>query len=166
MTVVRRVTPADAAAVRRVRLRALETDPASFGSHYAREAAYGPEVWEDRATKGSAGDDSSTLLAFSGDAPVGIVSAFRDEDEPEVFAIVAMWVAPEARRAGLGRGLLRAVEEWIAAAGGSEIRLSVTNEAAAARRLYESAGYEPDGRIAASRHTEGLVEIGLTKRLA
>ena len=31
--------------------------------------------------------------------------------------------------------------------------------------LYESAGYEPDGRREESGHTPGLVEIGLRKRL-
>ncbi len=163
---VRRVAPGDAEVLRRVRLRALESDPASFGSDYAREVAYGPEVWQEWAARGSAGDDSTTLLAFAGEEPVGIVSAFRDADDPGVYVVVSMWVAPEARRAGLGRRLLRDVERWIEASGGSEIRLSVTTEAPAARRLYEGAGYEPDGRTEPSRHTGGLLEIGLTKRLA
>jgi hypothetical protein len=42
----------------------------------------------------------------------------------------------------------------------------VTDAAAAARQLYETAGYEPDGRAEESRHTKGLIEIGLRKRLS
>ena len=122
-------------------------------------------MWEERVARGSTGADAATLLAFAEDEPVGLVSAFRDEANPHVFDVVGMWVAPEARGAGLGARLLREVEDWIARCGGTEIRLSVTNEATAARRLYERAGYEPDGREEQSGHTAGLLEIGFRKRL-
>ena len=151
---------------RRVRLASLATDPASFGSTYEREAAFAHDVWASRVARGAAGDDATTLLALRANEPVGIVSAFRDETEPDVFEVVGMWVAPEERGAGLGRRLLEEIEGWIASSGGTIVRLSVTTRASAARRLYESAGYEPDGRAEASPHTAGLVEIGLRKRLA
>jgi ribosomal protein S18 acetylase RimI-like enzyme len=61
---------------------------------------------------------------------------------------------------------LAEIEKWITSCGGTEVRLSVTNEATAARLLYESAGYVADGRSESSRHTPGLVEFGLRKRLA
>jgi ribosomal protein S18 acetylase RimI-like enzyme len=162
---VRRIQPTDLEIVRAVRLRALETDPGSFGSTYEREAAFTDDVWKDRIARGGAGDDATTLLALRGDEGLGVVSAFRDDSEPKVFDVVGMWVAPAVRRTGLGRRLLEAIEGWIAASGGTEVRLSVTNAATAAQRLYESAGYELDGRSEPSRHTPGLVEIGLRKRL-
>jgi GNAT superfamily N-acetyltransferase len=148
-----------------LRLRALETDPSSFGSTYAREAAFDDAVWEERVARGAAGDGATTLLAFRADEPVGLVSAFRDEEAPDVFGVVGMWVAPEARGRGIGRLLLEEIEAWIASSGGTEVRLGVTNEAAAARGLYESSGYRLDGREDASPHTPGLIEIGLRKRL-
>ena len=163
---VRRVARGDAPLARRVRLRALEADPSSFGSTYAREAAFGDEVWEERVSRSAAGDEGSTLLALRGAEPVGLVSAFRDEADASVFDVVGMWVAPDARGQGLGRRLLVEIESWIASCGGSEVRLSVTNRATAARRLYESAGYELDGRSEPSPHTAGVVEIGMRKRLA
>jgi ribosomal protein S18 acetylase RimI-like enzyme len=163
--VVRRVTRGDLGLVRGLRLRALETDPASFGSTHAREAAFTDDVWTERVDRGARGDDAATLLAFRDDEPVGLVSAFRDETDGRVFDVVGMWVAPEVRRSGIGRRLLEEVEGWIASCGGTDVRLSVTNEADAARRLYESACYERDGRAEESRHTGGLIEIGLRKRL-
>ena len=162
---IRRVEPRDASVARGVRLRALKTDPASFGSTYEREAAFTDDVWEERVARGARGDDASTFLAFREGEAVGLVSGVREEQARHVFQVVGMWVAPEARGEGTGRRLLEEIEAWIAARGGTEVRLSVTNVAAAARRLYTKAGYENDGRAEESRHTPGLVEIGMRKRL-
>ena len=162
---VRRVAIGDVRQARELRLRALKTDPTSFGSTYEREAAFADDVWEERVARGAHGDDAATLLAFREGQPVGLVAAFRDEDVSDVFDVVSMWVAPEARGGGVGRRLLEEIEAWIASCGGTEIRLAVTNVSEAARGLYASAGYEPDGRAEESGHTPGLVEIGMRKRL-
>ena len=164
---IRRVELGDLRVARHVRLRALQTDPSSFGSTYQRESAFADEVWEQRIARGARGDDAATFFAFRKreDDAVGVVSGFRDEHDAHVFDVVSMWVAPEARGEGIGRLLLDEIEAWIASCGGTEIRLSVTNVADAARDLYTSAGYEPDGRTEESRHTVDLVEIGMRKRL-
>jgi ribosomal protein S18 acetylase RimI-like enzyme len=162
---IRRIASGDAALLREVRLRALRADPASFGSTYEREAAYNDERWEAWARAGAGGGDETTLLALDGAVPVGIVVGARREDDPRVFDVFAMWVAPEVRRSGVARELLARVEAWMVSAGGRESRLSVTTEAQAARRLYERAGYEEAGWTQESRHTAGLVEVGMRKRL-
>ena len=162
---IRRIAPSDSAILRRVRLRALATDPASFGSTYEREAAFPDQTWAERAARSAAGDDAATLLAISGDEPIGIVTAMRNETQKQLFHVVGRWVAPEARREGIGRGLLNAIEGWIASCGGTSAHLSVTDAATAAMRLYASTGYRPDGTSAASRHTPGLTEISLLKQL-
>ena len=153
------------ALLRDVRLRALATDPASFGSTHEREAAYPDERWQEWCAGDAGGDEMTTLLALRGDTAVGLVASCRDEDEPQVYDVFSMWVAPEARGTGIGRRLLRKVETWIRDGGGTVVRLFVTNEAHPAQRLYESAGYEPDGTERESRHTGGLTEIGLRKRI-
>ena len=163
---VRRVRAADAPVLRSVRLRALATDPASFGSTHEREAGFPVELWEKRAAEGASGGESSTLLALRGDEPVGIVTGMRDTTERDVFHVFSMWVAPEARRQGIGQALLEEIEQWMRASGGRVARLSVTDAAPGARRLYERAGYERDGQVHESSHTAGLLEVGLSKRLA
>lgn len=152
--------------MRDVRLRALRSDPASFGSTYERELAFEPGRWDEWAAEGSEGELYSTLLALAGDEAVGIVTGARDDDDPVLFHVYSMWVAPEARRTGLGRRLLAELEAWMRASGGETSQLSVTTEAAAAQRLYESAGYEPDGEVEESRHMPELVHISLRKCLA
>lgn len=149
-----------------MRLRALRSDPSSFGSTYDRELAFEPSRWEDWAAEDSEGDLYATLLAFLGDEAVGIVTGARDDDDPALFHVYAMWVAPEARGSGLGRRLLDELEAWMRASGGETAHLSVTTEAEAAQRLYEAAGYAPDGHVEESRHTQGLRHISLRKLLA
>ena len=163
--VVRRIRSGDAALLRDVRLRALATDPQSFGSTYEREAAFDEERWSRWAAGDAAGDERTTLLALRGSEAVGLITSARDDDHPSRYDVYAMWVTPEVRRAGLGRRLLDEVEAWARAAGAGTLRLSVTNRAEAAQALYRSAGFEPNGERTASRHTPGLVEIGLVKRL-
>ena len=168
-TTVRRVGPQDGQLLRTVRLRALQTDPASFGSTYEREAAFERADWDEWADEHATGASGATLLALGGPEPVGIVTGRRDgddDDEAGLFHVYAMWVAPEARRDGVGRRLLAEIEAWMTSAGAVVSQLSVTSEAAAARRLYESAGYAPDGEVEESPHTPGLLHVSLRKQLA
>jgi len=151
--------------LRDVRLRALRSDPASFGSTYERELAFDTARWDEWAADDSRGDAYSTLLALAGDEAVGIVTGARDDDDPTLFHVYAMWVAPATRKQGLGRRLLEELEAWMRSSGGLTAQLSVTTKAAAAQRFYESAGYVPDGEVEESRHTPGLLHISLCKRL-
>jgi ribosomal protein S18 acetylase RimI-like enzyme len=162
---IRRVTAADGPLLRGIRLRALRTDPASFGSTYEREQAYTDARWNEWAAEDAVGDDDATFLALEGRDAVGIVVGARREEQRDVFDVFAMWVAPEARRRGIARALLAAVESWMISAGGRTATLSVTTAAEPARMLYESAGYEPAGWSQESRHTRGLTEVGLRKPL-
>jgi ribosomal protein S18 acetylase RimI-like enzyme len=163
--VVTRVTPTDWPLIRDMRLRALQVDPCSFAATYEGESAYPEQQWRDWAAEDAAGDQYATFIARHRRQPVGMVAAYRDEVDGRLFHIIAMWVAPEVRRAGIGQPLLREVEAWICSAGGTVAQLSVTTAASAARHLYMSAGYEPDGGQSESRHTLGLVEVSLTKQL-
>jgi ribosomal protein S18 acetylase RimI-like enzyme len=163
--VIRRVEASGAALLRDVRLQALATNPSSFGSTYEREAAFPDQTWTERAARSAAGDDATTLLALRDDAPVGVVTAMRNEAKRQLFHVVGMWVAPDVRREGVGRRLLAEAEAWIARCAGTRVQLSVTNHAAAALRLYERAGYTPDGYSADSAHTAGLIETSLGKQL-
>ena len=151
--------------VKWVRLRSLATDPSSFISTYAREVAFAEDEWTDWAAGDAAGEEKATMLAVRLREPVGLVAAYRDEVQRDLFHVVAMWVAPEVRRAGIGRRLLSTIEEWIAACGGSCVQLAVADQALAARRLYDTAGYTPDGERSESAHTPGVTHVSLRKEL-
>jgi len=52
-----------------------------------------------------------------------------------------LYVAPHGQGRGLGRALLRAVEEWARGQGARELVLDTHGELTAARRLYEREGF-------------------------
>lgn len=74
-TLIRRVESTDSAVIREVRLRALATDPSSFGSTYEREAMFPDAIWAEWASGDADGEEMATLLAIRGDKAVGIVAA-------------------------------------------------------------------------------------------
>jgi ribosomal protein S18 acetylase RimI-like enzyme len=165
-TVIRRVAVAEGPVVKAVRLRSLEADPSSFASTYAREAAFAEDEWVDWAAGDASGEEMTTLLAMRGREPVGLVAAYRDERERNLFHVVAMWVEPEARRAGIGRRLLREIEAWISSSGGNCAQLSVADRALGALCLYEEAGYRPDGERSQSPHMPEISLVSLRKQLS
>lgn len=143
---VRQLTEADARAYRQARLRALREEPEAFGIAYAEEAARPPEATAERLR---AHPDKFTLGAFDGQGRLlGVVTFTRHprQKERHKATISGMYVAPEARRQGVGRALL---EEALARArrlpGLLQVHLAVVTRQAAARTLYASLGFTPFG---------------------
>jgi ribosomal protein S18 acetylase RimI-like enzyme len=130
------VTPDDWQLWRALRHRALTEDPDAFGSTVELEATYDEDDWRARMDRGR------TVVAFLDGQPVGMGGTF--ESEPAVQRVVSMWVAPEARRRGIGRLVL---DDVVAAAraAGDRIELDVA-EGNPARRIYERAGFVDTGR--------------------
>jgi ribosomal protein S18 acetylase RimI-like enzyme len=155
----------EAALLRAIRLRALGTDPLAFGSTLEHESAKGDDFWVERTRRHATSDDHATFVALRGGAFVGLMATVREERDRAVFGLFSVWVAPEARRIGVGAGLLGEVERWIRVGGGAAIELLVADAAPDAKRLYERAGFVSDGRTEPSPHP-GVMEHGMTKRLA
>jgi ribosomal protein S18 acetylase RimI-like enzyme len=90
-----------------------------------------------------AGGDTAVLL--TGDPAVGVaVLRFRAQTwvpEPECY-LAELYIAPEHRGRGLGRGLLEAVVEHARGRGATYLDLNTTLDDVAACRLYESAGMD------------------------
>jgi GNAT superfamily N-acetyltransferase len=142
---VHRITADDAQRLRAVRLAALADSPTAFGSTWEREAAFDAERWRDRAVAGASGAESSTWLAFEGEAVVGIAGGYRPDPAVPAVDVVSMWVAPSARRSGAGRLLVATVVDWARAEGAASVSLWVTRGNEPAQRLYESMGFVETG---------------------
>lgn len=85
------------------------------------------------------------------DRPVGFLLLLRDlPDEvtaTEQAFVAYMAVEPDARRQGIGAALLAGAEELARADGLSVLSLMVTEDNAAARRLYERFGLRTERRM-------------------
>lgn len=144
---IRALTEADVEAYRSIRLRSLRDDPEAFGSSYEESAAR-PLSYYVQRLGGPSDADGYTLGAFLDGELVGIVSWRRGDVRKERHKgyVTGMYVAPECRGRGVGRGLLRELIRRAEALPGLElINLSVVTENHAARRLYASLGFRPYG---------------------
>ncbi|HEX6752659.1 MAG TPA: GNAT family N-acetyltransferase [Solirubrobacterales bacterium] len=149
---LRSYRPEDAEAVWGLHDAALE----GAGVHGGR----GP--WEDdlRDIAGTYLDPGGEfLLAFDGGALVGMGGLLRRSSEEA--EITRMRVRPDRQRRGLGRRILAALEGRAGELGFERVRLDTTEEQAAARKLYERAGYREVGR----RTTDRFVFVDFVKSL-
>jgi GNAT superfamily N-acetyltransferase len=81
------------------------------------------------------------LVIYAGGRPVACGGLKRDDDG--VAEIKRMYVVPEARRQGLGRQLLDALEDRARELGYARIRLDTGARQPHAQAMYERAGYHP-----------------------
>jgi ribosomal-protein-alanine N-acetyltransferase len=92
----------------------------------------------------------------------GVVLARAAADEAEILTIA---VAPEARRRGAARALLRAAIAAAAARGAMTLFLEVSAANAVARALYESEGFAQVGKRR-GYYEDGTDALVLAKKLA
>jgi ribosomal-protein-alanine N-acetyltransferase len=91
--------------------------------------------------------DSATWIAEDADQMTGFAIVEWSGDPPDRFAYIqTLEVAPQHRRRGLARQLLRRLEQSAQTARCGAIWLHVDVENAAAIRLYGAFGYELQGR--------------------
>jgi RimJ/RimL family protein N-acetyltransferase len=154
--VIRRIRTDDIDLVRALRLRALQDAPLAFGSTYAREAAFDRATWESRIAASAAGETHVTFLA---EPEAGMAVGAIDEDDPELAHLFGMWVAPEARGAGLGRELLTAVMAWAFEQGAGRLAARVEEGNAAATALYVAVGFADTGAREPLGHSDATVAV-------
>lgn len=123
---------------RALRLAALADAPDAFGSRLAdwQGEADREERWRSRL----AIPQSHNIIAEADGHPVGMASGMPSDDA-KVRELIAMWVSPKARGAGVGDALIAGVAQWARASGASRLRLAVYEHNAAAKRLYERNGF-------------------------
>lgn len=138
---VRHVLGHEADRLREIRLRSLASDPDAFGSTYERDLAFPADWWERGAQRSEQGVQRTFVAVDEDDAWVGMAVVRPDEESLGDAVINAMWVAPEARRQGVGRALLEACVEWARARHFRGVNLNVRMANAAARAAYEAAGF-------------------------
>ena len=137
---VRRVSPAEWATYRQVRLAALADSPEAFSSTLDRELEFDEETWRQRL------ESAASFLAWQYDDPVGTVTALDYEPGHAhgftgASLLVAMWVRPTARGLGTGRALVDAVLDHAKAGDAPSVVLWVFEDNGAARALYERMGF-------------------------
>ena len=159
---VRQIRADEGLKLRAVRLRALADAPTAFGSTLAQEEKFPERVWHERAGGGAVGADRVTFVAEQEEQWIGIATGLaRDPEEPNDPRplLVGMFVAPEARRCGVGAALVRAVVRWARERRATGLSLWVTSTNSSAIELYVKCGFRPTGETKPHALFSTLTEV-------
>jgi RimJ/RimL family protein N-acetyltransferase len=142
---IRRLTPADAAAFQALRLLGLQESPSAFSSSYEEECGRTLEFVAKRLEHNV---ERAVFAAFDVDELVGIIGVGVDGGRKLAHKRVVwgMYVAPSHRGRGIAKRLLHQALQFAAAMPGvRQVNLGVNVTNTAALRLYESMGFKPFG---------------------
>ena len=142
---IRLLTDLDAQDYQQLRLRALQTNPESFGSTYEREVEFTLDTVKERIRPTQ---DKFVLGAFDGDSLVGMARFVRETEQKTKHKanIYGMYVAPEMRGSGVGRAiLLEIIDRAKKEEGIEQIHLTVISTNHTAKKLYQSLGFKTYG---------------------
>jgi GNAT superfamily N-acetyltransferase len=157
---IRRISPAQWSSLRDVRLLSLRDSPGAFGQSYDAAAAMPDDEWKSIARASSAGQRRVWFIAWNDAAePVGVVQARRRP--PADCLLFSMWVAPDARREGVGAALVDSVSAWARGWDAKRVILWVIGTNEGAYRFYERIGFSvlADGPDAESGHAYGALAM-------
>lgn len=123
-----------------IRLRALRQDPEASASSLERELGFKESHWRMRLR------GSPWLVARVDGEPVGVLSVISEPGAPaNERHLMAAWVAPEHRDAGVEDELIGAAEDRARADGATRMSLWIVDGDDAAQHLYARLGYGPSG---------------------
>lgn len=138
---IRPLYPDEWAVYRELRLRSLADAPDAFYSSFESESARTAEDWAARLAAAAVSGKDCPLVAELDGKPAGLVWAKMDGVNLELMHLFQMWVAPECRGSGVGRGLLETALDWAREREMRFVELDVTLGNSSALRLYERAGF-------------------------
>jgi GNAT superfamily N-acetyltransferase len=146
MTSLLRISTANVADFRDVRLRALRDSPTAFARKFDDERRLPTETWLARAESNN-GERAIGYLALDDATSCGIVRGSTNNDNPYIGWVESMWVDPRFRRRGIGQLLIDAIATWASARGFHKLKLNVTCGNDPAIGFYESVGFSATGNI-------------------
>jgi GNAT superfamily N-acetyltransferase len=155
-----RLTEDDWQTLRDIRLTALQSDGAAFGSSLERERGFKESHWRMRLRT------TPSFVVRVGDHAVGLIGVIREPGAPaEERHLVALWVDPKHRGRGVAQALLAAAEDWALQDGASVISLWLVDGNDDAANLYRGAGYVASGVRMPVPRDRSLTEERWTKPL-
>ncbi|HEV8567424.1 MAG TPA: GNAT family N-acetyltransferase [Actinoplanes sp.] len=142
---VHRVTPADAARMRALRLEMLADSPLAFLETLAQAAARPHEDYRRRIIQASTGRELAQFVADPGGRLIGHAGGTVLPEEPDVTVVFAVYITPARRGSGVLDDLVEAVAEWSRTVGRPELMLEVVVGNDRAVRAYERLGFVDTG---------------------
>lgn len=89
----------------------------------------------------------ATFVATADGSDIGLVRGAAHDKVPTMGYLISMWVAPEARRQGVGSALVDAVVAWARSQRWTRLLLDVGENNAPAIAFYTRKGFVPNGEV-------------------
>jgi GNAT superfamily N-acetyltransferase len=147
---------ADISTLRQLRLEALSEAPVAFGSTYERELGRSTADWQRWISP------NMTFILYVAEKARGMAAGVRDETDPAVVHLMAMWVHPQIRGSGGADALAAAVIAWARSNAATCVRLKVIQGNDRARHCYVRLGFSPTGQTQV-RERDGLIEMEMER---
>jgi RimJ/RimL family protein N-acetyltransferase len=144
-TTVHRVTPADAARMRALRLEMLADSPLAFLETLAQAAARPHADYRRRVVQASTGGQLAQFVADPGGRLIGHAGGTVLPEHLGTTVVFAVYITPAQRGRGVLEELVGAVAEWSLAMGRPELMLEVVVGNDRAVRAYERLGFRDTG---------------------
>ncbi len=111
-------------------------------------APFDPAKLKEDVLKILGDGEAALLIAAVGGEPVGLAEVYLRRDAAEALRVAhqygylqSLMVTENSRRAGIGKRLTDAAEQWARARGAAEMRLDTWEFAAGPQEFYERQGY-------------------------
>ena len=164
---VRRVTAADAARMRALRLEMLADHPLAFLETLAQAAARSHEGFRQRLAQAASGGQLAQFVADPGGRGrlIGHAGGTILPESPGETVIFAVYVTPAHRGGKVLAELIEAVSGWSRAAGRDRLMLEVVTGNDRAVRAYEKLGFEDTGERVPHPVLPALTELRMRRRI-
>ena len=137
--IIDRLRAGDGERLRAIRLRSLRDAPDAFATTFEEAAALGPENWNRQP------EQLATFVATERGTDLGLVRGALPNHPEGAAYLLSMWVAPEARRQGIGSALVDAIVQWARSQGVTRLLLDVSESNESAIAFYTRTGFVPTG---------------------
>jgi len=161
---VHRVSTADAARMRALRLEMLADSPLAFLETLAQAAARSHADFRRRISQASAGNQLAQFVADPGGRLIGHAGGTVLPEEPGATVVFAVYVTPASRGSGVLAELVEAVAQWSITAGREELMLEVVVGNDRAVRAYERLGFTDTGVRVPHPVNPALTELQMRRR--
>lgn len=167
--ILHRITEADWAAVRTLRLEMIADTPHAYLETLAAAEAHDEAEWRMRAARNATpGSTGIAAISTDGDTAgqwLGTMAACLPEGAAGAL-LVGVYVTPHWRGAasGVADALLNGIEDW-ASQLGDVLTLEVHQDSIAARRFYKRRGFEETGTVIPYPLNTAQLEFEMSKPL-
>jgi GNAT superfamily N-acetyltransferase len=154
----------EATLLKAIRLEALQESPDEFASGYSEAKDFPASYWLDIVQCKGSYMNSKSFIGEDERKPIAMAACYPESIKK--FRLIAMWVKPSSRSAGVGSAIINFVESWASSQGAKELVAAVYSDNLKAIGFYRNQGFIELEEERQNDSGKDKLELQLTKTLA